>query len=176
MIAGSTPTEAAGRLRALMQQALACVTPAVLSERPTPPARTYVLVRRLPTAQGGLTLKIQHTFLLVHDQARPVRARWEARTASYAYQLDAADGREMLAYHWHPSGLIHERRPHLHIGAGYGEIRPVWQKAHLLTGPLSPAVLLELCLTHLAVAPRRPDWAAVLARLATALAQREPPA
>lgn len=174
MIAARTPAEAAGALRALLQQAIACVTPAVLIERPPSPARTLTLVHTIPSPHGRVTIIIQHAFLLIHDQSRAAREQWIVRTTGYDYRLDAADGREILAYHWHPSGLSHEHRPHLHIGAGYGAIRPEWRKAHLLTGPLSPAALLELCITQLGVPPRRSDWSAVFSRLALALQAQEP--
>lgn len=174
MIVGRTPVQATAALRELLQQAIACVTTAVLIERPPSPARTMLLAHPLTSRHGRVTLNIQHAFLLVHDQRRVAREQWEARTAGYLYRLDGADGREILAYHWHPAGLSHEHRPHLHVGAGYGLIRPEWQKAHLPTGPLSPAALLEPCITHLGVPPRRRDWVAVFARLAAAL-QPEPP-
>lgn len=114
-------------------------------------------------------MRVQHAFLLMHDQSRAPREQSLAHTAGYLYQRDAADGREILAYHWHPSGLSHERRPYLHPGAGLGAIRSEWQKAHLLTGAVSPAALLQVCITVLGVPPRRAGWPAVFARTAGAL-------
>ncbi len=85
------------------------------------------------------------------------------------YKLDHSDGREIIAYHWHPEGLSHERRPHLHVGAGFGSLRPEWHKAHLPTGHVSPTAILLLLIDQLGVAPRRDDWPDVFAQLDAAL-------
>ncbi len=176
MIVAATPREATDALRVLMQAAVSCVTPRVVTMAPVPPAADLAIRDRLLAAGGPANLTLRFRYLLDHDPTRDRRARWQVRTAGYDYRLDGADGREILAYHWHPAGQSHEQRPHLHIGAGFGAIQPAWQKAHLLTGALSPAVVLELCIATLGVPPRRPDWSVVFARLAGALHTPEPAA
>ncbi len=148
MIFGSTPVEAVGVLRGLLQQAIACISTAVLSERPPSPTRTLFLAHPISSPHGRVTVRIQHAFVVIHDQSRATRERWEARTAGYMYKLDGADGREILAYHWHPAGRSHKQRPHLHIGAGFGAIQPAWQKAHFRTGFVTPGPMLALLIDH----------------------------
>ncbi len=76
--------------------------------------------------------------------------------------LDNADGREIVAYHWHPDGRGHVRLPHLHLGAGAMVGRGERVKAHLLTGVVTPAVALLLAIESFGVPPRRADWGARL--------------
>ncbi|MGD9894924.1 MAG: hypothetical protein AB7U18_26875, partial [Dehalococcoidia bacterium] len=71
------------------------------------------------------------------------------------------DGREIVAYHWHPQGRSHVRTPHLHLGAALGTLRNEVTKAHLYTGMITPVAILSLVIEHFGVAPRRPDWATI---------------
>jgi hypothetical protein len=85
------------------------------------------------------------------------------------YKLDDHEGRDVIAYHWHPEGLSHERRPHVHVGAGMGALRPEWQKAHLRTGLVSPTSLFVLLTDRLGVSPRRAGWLDDFAQIDRAL-------
>jgi len=40
----------------------------------------------------------------------------EVVTSGYRYAVENPDGREVIAYHWHPSAKVSE--PHLHLGSG----------------------------------------------------------
>lgn len=170
MIEGRTPREAAAALRDVVQAALSCVTTGVVTNRPVGVANDLVLVQRLTTNSGAVVLALRHRYFVTHDADAGRPGRWQARTSAYEYKLDAADGREILAYHWHPASRGHEHRPHLHLGAGLGTIRPEWQKSHLRTGHVSPAALLFLLIDHLHALPRLPDWPVRFDRLDAALA------
>jgi hypothetical protein len=53
---------------------------------------------------GRMTVSIRRFFTLVSDASRDPHHMWQAVTTGYDYRLDGTDGREILAYHWHPSG------------------------------------------------------------------------
>jgi hypothetical protein len=169
MIAGPTPQDAAQTLRDLFQRALACVTSGVVSLQAVPPETDLVVSLSVAAPRGRHSLNLRHRYLLVHEPAGRRAERWRLQTTSYMYKLDDREGREILAYHWHPDGLSHERRPHLHVGVGMGALRPEWQKAHLRTGPVSPSALLVLLIDQLGVSPRRSAWFDDFARLDRAL-------
>lgn len=170
MIAGPTPAAATRALRDTLQRALSCVTVAVFAPQSNASRVELTLTCPLTLARGGhVTLALGHYYVLVSDAARDARRRWQARTTGYHYAVDDADGREILSYHWHPTGRSHATTPHLHLGAGAGTLRPELTKAHLATGPITPVALLTLLLEHFAVRPRRTDWPAVLERARRAL-------
>ena len=63
-------------------------------------------------------------------------------TAGYQYAFQDTDGKEILAYHWHPASAITE--PHLHIGAGAQAARQELVRVHVPTGPIGWPELLWL--------------------------------
>lgn len=83
-----------------------------------------------------------------------------ARLTSYVYQLSAAGGAEVLAYHWHPDSA--EARPHLHISAGAGSVLPELQRAHLPTAQVEVAEFIRLLVRDFGVRPLRKDWRSLL--------------
>ena len=105
---------------------------------------------------------MRHFYTMAADTSREIRHRWQARTTSYYYKLDGTDGREILAYHWHPGSRSPVTLPHLHLGAGAGTLRRELEKAHILTGHVTPVALLALVITHFDARPLRADWPAVL--------------
>lgn len=123
------------------------------------------------TGGSFVTLRFVHRFAVLTDADRPTRAHWQTRTVSYAYQLHDPDGREIVAYHWHPAGRGHVTMPHLHLGAGAGRLTPELTTAHLLTGAVTPVAALTLAIEAFGVNPRRPDWAAVFERAGTDLGE-----
>ncbi len=106
------------------------------------------------------------------EQPAGTRGQWEVRIVAYEYVVKAADGPELLAYHWHPQrlpGLQGPPRtfvttPHLHLGAGAGVVAPSLHRAHLPTGPISLQEILRLAIRDLGVRSQRPDWDRVLNR------------
>ena len=122
---------------------------------------------RTALGRGGPSLWIQHVFVvtLLGD-----RRAYEARTVGYRYHVLDTHGREFLAYHWHPIGRSPVTTPHAHVSGSYGPIEIVLgvpvslSDAHLPTGPVALADVVRLLIAELGVAPRRPDWDAVLRR------------
>lgn len=150
-------------MRETLQRARSCVSNGV----PVAENDGLIIRLRLRTnvsrgTAGFVTFDARHLCALLSDAARPARERWQARTAGYFYSLDAAGGREIVAYHWHPTGRSHVTAPHLHLGAGAGTLAPELSKAHPLTGRVTPVAVLRLLIERFAVAPRRADWDAVL--------------
>ncbi len=168
---GATPGAAARVLQDALQRLLSCVTAGVLTSRTDGLlTRTQATARLSRAAGGSITLDLRHFCALVSDASRPARERWTARTAGYFYALDDANGREIVGYHWHPTGHSHVTVPHVHLGAGAGALIPELTTAHLLTGRVAPTAVLLLAIERFGVAPRRSDWAEVFARVETDLA------
>ena len=166
MTDGSTPYAAARALRDAFQLAVSCVTADVVANQADGAGNKVTLASRLTSSSAGhLWLSLRHYFLAFADNSRERQHRWQARTTAYYYTLDDADGREVLAYHWHPVGRSPEKEPHLHLGAGAGTIRQELAEAHLATGPVMPVAMVTLILKHFGVRPRRADWAEILARV-----------
>lgn len=169
-MSGPTPNAARRALRDTLQRAVSCVTAGVLTSEVGAVESELALVTRLTTASGGqIMLSIRHFYTLIGSTSHERRDRWQARTTAYYYTLDDADGREIVAYHWHPAGRSHVTEPHLHLGAGAGALRAELVKAHFVTGMVTPVALLRLVTEQFGVRPRRADWSAVLGRAQAAL-------
>ena len=67
-----------------------------------------------------------------------------------------------MAFHWHPEGLGHIITPHIHLGAGAGQLRPELTTAHLPTGMVAIEAVLKLAIEAFGVRPLRPDWPEIL--------------
>lgn len=172
---GRTPAEAVRAFRGALQQAVSCVTADVLTVgrggyAPAPFAHLLQLPSR-PVRLAGevrIALTVNHWYHVVHDAG--ARRQWRVHTAGYLYALDNWDGREIIAYHWHPIGPSHVTTPHLHLGAGAGTLRRDLAQSHLPTGPIPLMDVLRLAIEAFAVRPLRPDWSEVLERTRSALA------
>jgi hypothetical protein len=119
-LAGRIPAEAVGAFLAPLQQAIDCLTPAVLNvsggyhvaERPH--ALTLGNGDPVPlTGRDALSLSVMQQYLLAESEG--ARGPWKVHTTAYLYELQLHDA-ELLVYHWHPSGVSPQTRPHLHIG------------------------------------------------------------
>lgn len=177
---GRTPTEAVRSLLAPLRQALSCVTRSVpyaeSAYRPGAAPHELTLAGGAPVRLGGasrLQLVVKLRYRL--DELRGERDPWRVRVVAYQYVLEDAVGREVIAYHWHPDGPAEGGRrvafPHLHLEAGAvdGRLRPELARAHLPTGSITLADVVELAIADLAVAPLRSDWTNVLQRARAAL-------
>ena len=94
---------------------------------------------------------------------------YEARTVGYWYQILDREGRELLAYHWHPEGVSPVVTPHVHMSharwtiAPEGSARgPALADLHLPTVAVALADVVRRLITDLGARPRRPDWDDVL--------------
>lgn len=167
-MAGKTPREAAWSFIEPIQRSLSCVTPDVLNygggDYPREvPHVLYVGSGDPVHLPGGARISLTFRMHYRLVRAEGERGPWKVQIAGYLYGIDDVDGREILAYHWHPEGRSSEREPHLHLGAGAYVGRAELTAAHLPTGRISVEELLVLAIRGLGVEPRRDDWEAVLA-------------
>jgi hypothetical protein len=165
---GETPQQAVGSYVSQIQRALSCITTSVLSRRRDyTPERLQALT--IGTDDGRVRLGGESRLSLSFTQHyRIVRASadqgilWSVAVVGYEYAYDDADGREIIAYHWHPEGRSLVGTPHLHLGYGAGVARLELQRTHLPTGMVSIEQVLHLGIEDLGVRTRRADWRSVL--------------
>jgi hypothetical protein len=86
---------------------------------------------------------------------------WSLIGREYSYTLGGSDGRNLLAYHLHPSALP-VTWPHLHLGPAAGGLLRAVATAHLPTGTVEPEDVLFLAIRELGVEPLRENWPAIL--------------
>jgi hypothetical protein len=122
----------------------------------------------LRTRHGSrrVLLTMKQEYAVDHDEGRRL---FEVRTTGYSYRLLDREGREILAYHWHPVGISPITFPHLHLT----RFRPIdlsldsdplaLAEMHLPTGFGTLEDIVRLLITEFAVEPRRSDWAEILA-------------
>lgn len=111
---------------------------------------------RLPTAPQ-FTVEITHEFA---DQTTTSPEPSRIRTVGYRYEFNQYGGRELFAYHLHPTGASEITHPHLHVALhdpklGYG-------KKHLVTGLVSLPDVIRCLITEFDIPPLRPDWRDIL--------------
>jgi hypothetical protein len=99
---------------------------------------------------------------------------WEVRIVGYQHTLFDADQREIVAFHLHSEGRSHITTPHLHLGAGAGQLRPDLGAAHIPTGVVTLAAVARLAIDAFSVRPLRPTWEGILRRADAALAAESP--
>lgn len=167
---GRTPAEAVNDYLQSIQLAISCVTDAVatveggyyVSDRP----HTLALNQRRPIRIGGTHgawLILLQYYRIAQSQVPP--ALWTVTEEGYRYEILDSDHREILAYHWHPTGLSSYSAHHLHIGHGAIIGREELHHAHLPSGHVSILDILRLLIRDFGASPRRHDWRAVLASL-----------
>ena len=114
-----------------------------------------------PTAIGrwGDVLATVRVHFRIH--AHGPRA-WVVETVGYEYKFDDRDHHEIVAYHWHPTGISAVTFPHLHVDTrGW---RFELSKAHFPTGRVTLAEVVRFAIADLGVEPLRPDWQTILDR------------
>jgi len=163
-LSARTPREAVAAFLTPLRQAIACVTDAQLAGG-SDPAKPHALFFR--PSEGGyirlrglhpLQFRLSHNYEIVQDTHG-----WSAHTRGYAYELQLADGREVVAYHYDPRPQSKVKVPHLHIK---GLTTPLaLEKAHFPTGRVPIEAVLRFAVTELGVQPRVSEWEAVLAGL-----------
>ncbi len=109
-----------------------------------------------------LSAEIQYTIDRDDDYFR-------VRNTAYAYRLVDREQREVLTFHWHPTGISSVTHPHIHLSGrlptldlGPGSRSVALGDLHIPTGPITLTDIVRLLIVEFGVAPRRPAWAAIL--------------
>src|SRR5947209_5515668 len=101
-----TAADAERVIRERLQAVVSCVSRSVVVVgRESVSTRVVALSGAPVPLRGrlGVALEIECKYRAVPDAVTP--ARWTPSISTYAYRIDAADGRELIAFHWHPTGL-----------------------------------------------------------------------
>ncbi len=171
-MAGRTPQQALNNFLPPIQQALSCITGAVLirshsSSQPGAPRSIQLPARgSFVSLRGEKRLQawfaIEYEIVQVDD---PDRGPWKVKTRQYWYHVVAADLTEVILFHWHPDGRSTEQGPHLHVGSSQLTSNAVVSnKMHVPTGRVSLELVINLLIRDFNVVPLRADWQDVLAR------------
>jgi len=110
-------------------------------------------------AGAGLYLVCFHNFRVVEEA--PDRRVYSTVTTGYSYSLFDRRRRELIVYHFHPSGESWCTYPHLHAGTATGIISG---KTHLATGHVALVAVVRMLIEDptMPVTSLRPDWAHIL--------------
>jgi hypothetical protein len=156
--ASRTPAEAVEHYRGQIVRLLSCVTSAHTT---VSGYHASDLPHRLSLADGDpvrlrgearLTLDATEQYR-VHEDANG----WRVEIVGYLYAI-GYDGRELVAYHWHPHGDSPITRPHMHVGADI-RVGDRWLgKVHLPTGAVGLERIVALAIAELGAEPLRDDW------------------
>ena len=164
---GRTPPEAVSNYVEPIQRAVSCVSDSVVSADGgyyvSHAPHILTLNRGIPVRIGGTSgiwLSFQQYYRIVETEVPD--DRWTVIEAGYEYEILDSDHSEVLAYHWHPTGLSSFASQHLHLGYGASIGREELLNAHLPSGYVSVADILRLLIRDFDATPRRPDWDSVL--------------
>jgi hypothetical protein len=132
-------------------------------------------VIRAERNQPDIMLRVRSEYLVSEDQFP--QSRYRAVFVSYNYQILDLSGREILGFHWHPTGVSSVTYPHLHLTS---RIRPIetgdpsnpqrkpsqipLAEMHIPTGPVLFENVVRLLIEEFGVIPLRPDWDEILLR------------
>jgi hypothetical protein len=89
--------------------------------------------------------------------------------SAYDFRILTTDNRELLAWHWHPTGTSAVTHTHLHLS---GQIAPLHlgrgtdplplADLHIPTGAVGLADVVRFLIAEVGVQPRKPNWQAIL--------------
>ena len=130
---------------------------------------------RAQRGKSDLLLRIKHDYSITAIDGS--RDRYDAVTIAYSYHLYDLQGSELIAFHWHPTGVSPVTYPHLHLTSRVRPFEiddpthPNWQPAlisfsdmHIPTGPILLENVVRLLIDEFGVVPLRPDWDEILLR------------
>lgn len=158
-MAGTTPGEAVEAFIRPVRRSLLCVTDQVIVHRGGYHVGALGLAGlgnpepiRLRDTDLGLSVALHYHIVEAEGERGPIKVS----TSGYYYTVHDQDGRDILAFHWHPQvGVTY---PHLHIGAGAQAGRPEFEHAHIPTGRVALEAVLRLLIRDFGVRPLRPEW------------------
>jgi hypothetical protein len=150
-----TPAEAVEHYRGRTVRLLSCVT------------SVHVVVRAYHLSDVPHELELADTAKmrggpLSIDVAEEYEVRqdadgWRVEVRGYLYAI-GYEGRELVSYHWHPSGSSPITWPHMHVGANI-QVGDRWLgKVHLPTGAVGLERVVAMVITELGAKPLREDW------------------
>lgn len=92
-----------------------------------------------------------------------------AETIGYRFHLLDRNDQEILAYHWHPSGVSPVTYPHLHLSGRLspivvdpGDVAIALGALHLPSGFVALKDIVRLLIDELRIEPQRNDWRAIV--------------
>lgn len=169
---GASPYEAVQACVAPLQRVIFCVSTAVLGVG----GGTYIssaphvltlangperLGRTGGDGRPEVVLSVAQQYAIRDDGGGSHRVQ----TLAYTCKIDeAAEGHEILAYHWHPGSISPVRYPQLHLCFGARIGREEFRKAHLPTGRIALEDFVQFLIEGFEVRPAREDWLEVLNR------------
>jgi hypothetical protein len=156
--ASRTPAEAVERYRGRIVRLLSCVTSAHTT---VSGYHASDLPHRLSLADGD-PVRLRGELRLALDATEQYRVYedadgWHVEIVGYLYAVQY-EGRELVAYHWHPHGDSPITWPHMHVGADI-RVGDRWLgKVHLPTGAVALECVVALAIAELGAEPLREDW------------------
>jgi hypothetical protein len=183
-----TPRGAVDALTAYLRGALQCIAQVEVLSTGTAPglvnnlmfvaandAPANLLPLRRVDRAPYLHLKVAMEYAVVGVTEPPLRPRFRTSITMYMYSVLDLTGRELFAYHWHPTGVSAVRTPHFHASTTPPVLLPsagnpsttelVLNRIHFPTHRLELDGLVRFLIIELGVGPRRADWVAVLDRI-----------
>ena len=104
-----------------------------------------------------LELRARMRYEIIEDERKDY-GPYRIRTRAYEYSLRQQNGQAVLEYHWHPDGVSHEVRPHIHLGST--QLRPeavLTNKDHTLSGRMTLESVIRQAINY-GVEPLHDDW------------------
>lgn len=128
------------------------------------PPSEPVLLRLRSGARIAFTFRYDYEIVPTTDGWR----RFETLGTGHWYEIGDADGREIMAFHWHPVGASPIGFPHLHLSSRIGAILLAGDRSinvgemHIPTGAVTPVDIVRLLIAEFGVEPLRSDWESVV--------------
>jgi hypothetical protein len=124
---------------------------------------------RLRTESGNRIVLFQIGIDLVVSQTGRPTDDYDITIASYLYRILDREEREILAFHWHPTGLSNVTDPHLHLSSRLNPIDMGRNQEplplvgmHIPTGFVTLEDVVRLLTIEFGITPHRDDWDALL--------------
>ncbi|HWZ01951.1 MAG TPA: hypothetical protein VNX17_12750 [Edaphobacter sp.] len=156
---GKNPAEAVEEYLIPIRRSMSCFSKAVVRSDGYDPDVIHTVTFREPTvelitnSEEILALSFVQSFEL--DKAL---FGWKVCTRSYWYEIDDDQGREILAFHWHPNGSSSEDKPHLHISDGAARnLRSEIRDMHFPTPRISFEEFALMLIEDFGVIPDKED-------------------